>query len=128
MFDLRNGRRHMKLDRVSVRRPTAPGEILYKEFLEEHGITQERFAKAIRMSRLTVNQIINGKRSITAVTALKLAKATGTTPDFWLGLQLNLDLYEANLELGEVLEKIKPVIKAPKLSKLFYDLPAARAR
>jgi addiction module HigA family antidote len=104
------------------RRPTSPGDILRYEILEENNVTQDELADAIGMSRLTVNQIINGKRSITAETALKLAVATNITPEFWLNLQMNVDLYNARENLGERLREIKVVMKTPARSKMVHDL------
>jgi addiction module HigA family antidote len=101
--------RKMKSEMAISRRPTSPGEVLDSDFLKEFGITQEEFAKKIRVSRLTVNQIIGGKRSITAAMALRIARATATTPELWLNMQRNVDLYDAGLELGGELERIKPI-------------------
>lgn len=112
----------MKFDEVLRRRPTTPGEVLRDEFLTQHDVTQDEFAEAIGMSRLTVNQIINGKRSITAETALRLAVATETSPEFWLRLQVNVDLYEARSKLGSSLKKVVAVIKTPTSKKLFHEL------
>jgi antitoxin HigA-1 len=114
-----------KVERL-FRRPTSPGDILRYEILEENNITQDELADAIGMSRLTVNQIINGKRSITAETALKLAVATNLTPEFWLNLQMNLDLYDAREKLGEKLGEIKAVMKTPIHSKIFHNLLEAK--
>jgi addiction module HigA family antidote len=108
------------------RRPTSPGDILRYEILEENNITQDELADAIGMSRLTVNQIINGKRSVTAETALKLAVATNLTPEFWLNLQMNLDLYDAREKLGEKFHEIKVVMKTPIRSKIFHSLSESK--
>ena len=59
------------------------------------GVTQQALASAMGVTRVRVNEIVNGKRGITADTALRLAKALGTTVDFWLKLQLACDLYDA---------------------------------
>jgi addiction module HigA family antidote len=114
----------MKAAENFERHPTRPGEILRDEFLKENKITQDEFADAIRMSRLTVNQLINGKRSITAETALRLARATSTKPNFWLDLQRNVDLYEARTKLGNSLLDVKVVIAPARKNQMFYDLPA----
>ena len=118
----------MKSDGVMARRPTSPGDVLHNEFLREHGITQDEFAKATGLTRLTVNQIINGKRSITPATALRLGKATGTDPGFWLRLQWNIDLYDARLDLGDELKKIKTVIRAPNKKDIFLPLAEEQSR
>lgn len=71
--------------------PIHPGEHL-AEFLEELGISQYRLAKAIGTPPIRVNEIVHCKRSITADTALRIGRALGTTPEFWLNLQRMYDL------------------------------------
>jgi antitoxin HigA-1 len=77
------------------RKPSHPGEILVKEFLEPLGMTQVELAKAIGVPVQRVNTIINGKRGITATTAWLLARKFKTTPEFWMNLQTGWDLSEA---------------------------------
>jgi addiction module HigA family antidote len=77
------------------RPPTHPGEILREEFLIPMELTQRQLADGIHVSYQRVNELINGKRGITASTALRLSKFFGTTPGFWLNLQLRWDLYFA---------------------------------
>ncbi len=72
-----------------------PGEILLEEFLLEYDISQNRLGREIGMSPRAINEIVHGKRSITANSALRLAKYFGTSPQFWLNLQTNYDLEEA---------------------------------
>ena len=72
-----------------------PGEILLEEFLQEYGISQNRLGREIGMSPRAVNEIVHGKRSITANSALRIAKFFGTSPEFWLNLQTSYDLEEA---------------------------------
>jgi plasmid maintenance system antidote protein VapI len=73
------------------------------------------------VSRLTVNEIINGKRAITADVALRLARVTSTTPDVWLNLQRDVDLYVAHHKLRHKLQGM-PVLRQPKSeSVLFLD-------
>ncbi len=79
------------------RMPTLPGEVLRKEFLEPAGISQRKLAKHIGMTTETVNRIVNGHQSITPLTALRLSKALGTTPEFWLFLQDKIDLYRSSV-------------------------------
>ncbi len=81
------------------RKPTHPGEILLKEFLEPLGMTQVELAKAMAVPVQRVNTLIAGKRGITASTALLLAQVLKTTPEFWMNLQNTWDLYEAAREL-----------------------------
>jgi antitoxin HigA-1 len=71
-----------------------PGEILKEEFLNEFHITAYKLAKDTKIPPTRISQIIKGKRSISADTALRFSKYFGTTPDFWLGLQMEYDLRE----------------------------------
>lgn len=79
----------------AIKVPIHPGEILKEEFLEPAGITQERFAAALGVSRRSVNEIIRGRRSITAEMAIRLSKALGTSAEMWMGLQADYDLLTA---------------------------------
>jgi addiction module HigA family antidote len=72
-----------------------PGEILLEEFLLGYDISQNRLGREIGMSPRAINEIVHGKRSITANSALRLAKYFGTSPEFWLSLQTSYDLEEA---------------------------------
>lgn len=69
-----------------------PGEILMEEFLEPMGISQYRLAKDISVPPRRINEIVHGKRSITADTALRLGRFFGMSPEFWLNLQTHYDL------------------------------------
>jgi antitoxin HigA-1 len=103
--------------------PTRPGEVLRDEFLREHEITQEALAQAIGMSRLTINQLINGKRAITAETALRLGRAMGTSAEFWMNLQRTFDLREAELRIGNSLNQIKTLIGASSKTGFVFEMP-----
>jgi addiction module HigA family antidote len=86
--------------------------MLLEEFLKPLGMTQAELAERIRVSYVRVNELVNGKRRVTPSTALRLAKAFGTSPDFWLNGQLALDLYRTindEKEIKEV-EQIEPVL------------------
>ena len=72
--------------------PIHPGEILRSEFLEPMGISQYRLAKDISVPARRINEIVHGKRSITADTALRLGRFFGMSPQFWLNLQTRYDL------------------------------------
>ena len=74
-----------------------PGEILAEEFLEPLGLTHRELARRMGVSPMRVNEIVRGKRAITAGTALKLAEALGTSARFWMNLQTNYDLATAAL-------------------------------
>ncbi|HEC15856.1 MAG TPA: addiction module antidote protein, HigA family [Sedimenticola sp.] len=80
---------------ITKRKPVTVGEIITEEFLEPLGITQGRLAEAMGVSRKTVNELCTNKRSITADTALMLAKVFSNTPDFWLNLQQRNDIWAA---------------------------------
>jgi len=74
-----------------------PGEILAEEFLEPMGLSHRELARRMGVAPMRVNEIIRGKRAITADTALRLARVLGTTPRFWMNLQANHDLALAAL-------------------------------
>ena len=94
--------------------PTSPGEMLREEFLEPLGMTQVELAQRIRVPYVRVNELVNGKRRVTPSTALRLAKAFGTSPEYWLNGQLALDLYRVINDDNETreVEKIEPVLSA----------------
>ena len=84
-----------------------PGEILLEEFLKPMALSQNRLAMELRVPTHRVNEIVHGRRSITADSALRLAKFFGTTPDFWLNLQKSYDLAAAQEELKAELSRIR---------------------
>ena len=75
--------------------PTPPGEMLQEEFLKPLGISQSAFAIRLGVSFPRLNEIVRGKRAVTPDTALRLARVTGMSADFWLGLQSDWDLWHA---------------------------------
>jgi len=85
----------------------SPGEILVEEFLKPMGISQNRLAIELRVPCHRVNEIIHGRRRITADTALRLAQFFGTTPDFWMNLQKSYDLIIAKEMLASELRHIQ---------------------
>jgi addiction module HigA family antidote len=85
--------------------PVHPGEVLLEEFLKPMGISQNRLALNIGVPPRRINEIVLGKRGITADTALRLAKFFGTSAEFWLGLQSQYDLDITAEELGERLNR-----------------------
>ncbi|MBS3908124.1 MAG: HigA family addiction module antidote protein [Actinobacteria bacterium] len=82
-----------------------PGEVLLEEFLKPMGMSQNRLAINIGVPARRINEIVLGKRSITADTALRLARFFGTSAEFWLGLQAQYDLDVTTEALGERLER-----------------------
>ncbi|MGH9606452.1 MAG: HigA family addiction module antitoxin [Terracidiphilus sp.] len=77
------------------RKPITPGEMLVEEFLTPLGLTQSGLAEAMGVPRKLVNELCNGRRAVTADTALMLARVLGNTADFWLNTQRRTDLWEA---------------------------------
>jgi addiction module HigA family antidote len=82
------------------RKPTHPGEILLQEFLEPMNLSQVELAHRMGVPVQRVNTLINGKRDMTAETAILLSRALKTTPEFWMNLQDAYDLYEAQEQLA----------------------------
>jgi addiction module HigA family antidote len=80
---------------MTKRRPASVGEILVEEFMEPMGLTQGALAQAMGVQRKHVNELCNGRRAVTAPTALILARVFGNSPDFWLNVQRRTDLWEA---------------------------------
>lgn len=85
--------------------PVHPGEILEEEFLKPLGISQNRLGKDLGVPPRRINEIIRGKRAITADTALRLSKYFGNSASFWLGLQMDFDLDTAKDELAPRIDK-----------------------
>ncbi len=85
--------------------PTHPGEILLEEFLTPNGLSQYRVAKDIGVHPRRINEIVHGKRSMTADTALRLSRYFGTSERFWLNLQARYDLEVEKDRLGERLNQ-----------------------
>lgn len=82
------------------RKPSHPGEILLEEFLEPMKLSQVELARRMGVPIQRVNTLINGKRDITAETAILLSRVLKTTPEFWMNLQDAIDLYEARKHLA----------------------------
>lgn len=85
--------------------PIHPGEILMEEFLKPIGVSQYRLAKDISVPPRRINEIVHGKRSVTADTALRFGRFFGMSPQFWLNLQTRYDLEVTEDSLGSRLEK-----------------------
>lgn len=85
-----------------------PGDILLEEFLKPIGMSQTALAKAIGVPPRRINEIVLGKRSVTADTDLRLARYWGLSEGFWLHLQIDFDLMEQRRKMGAELEKITP--------------------
>jgi addiction module HigA family antidote len=106
------------LDRVErllprMRPPTHPGEMLLEEFLKPLEISQSAFAIRLGVSFPRLNEIVRGKRSVTPDTALRLARVTGMSADFWLGLQLDWDLWHVlRSDEAKAIAKLSPLPRA----------------
>jgi addiction module HigA family antidote len=92
--------------------PIHPGEVLLTEFLEPLGVTQHRLAVAIGVPPRRINEIVHGKRGISADTALRLSRFFGTTDRFWLNLQSRYDLEVERDRLADALDRIEPLATA----------------
>jgi addiction module HigA family antidote len=86
-----------------------PGEVLLEEFLLPMGISQNALARAAGVPPRRINEIVLGKRGVTADTAVRLAVALGTSERFWLGLQADYDLEEAHRALGSTVSRIERI-------------------
>ena len=89
--------------------PVHPGEVLMEDFLKDLGITQHKLAVSIGVPPRRINEIVHGKRAITADTALRLAKFFGMSPQFWLGLQTQYDLDVAEDKVFSEIEQIQTI-------------------
>jgi len=85
-----------------------PGEILSEDFLKPMGISAYRLSKGANIDQTRASEIIRGKRSVTADTALRLARFFGNSPEFWLNLQAHYDLEQKKREMEKDLKKIRP--------------------
>ncbi len=87
---MRNG-----ISMLPKNRPIHPGEFIREDILEELGLTQQQLADRLKVHRRTINELVNGKRGISADMALRLGKFTNTSPQMWLNLQNAVDLWDA---------------------------------
>ena len=85
--------------------PIHPGEILFEEFLKPMNLSQNKIALAIRVPARRINEIVLGKRRISADTALRLARYFGNSAQFWLGLQMDYDLDITADQIGDIINK-----------------------
>jgi len=99
----------MMATKLKTMSPIHPGETLREDFLEPLGLTANRLAIELQVPVTRVNDIVRGKRAITADTALRLARFFGTTPQLWMNLQSNYDLEVAEDARGlEIADRIRP--------------------
>ena len=86
-----------------------PGEVLLEEFLKPLDISQNRLARAMGVPPRRINEIVHGKRSVSADTAIRLSRALGTSEQFWMGLQADYDLEEARKAAQSELNKVENI-------------------
>ena len=96
---------------VATVAPMHPGEVLMEDFIEGYGITQHKLAVAISVPPRRINEIVHGKRGITADTAMRLSRYFGTTSEFWMNLQMRYELDRAEDTLGDTLSGSVPLVK-----------------
>ena len=96
-------------DKRPTRAPVHPGEFLREDFLPDYGLTVSGLARALGVSRQTINELLRERRSVSPEMALRLSKLFGNSADFWLNLQRNVDLWEAENAIREDVERIQPL-------------------
>jgi addiction module HigA family antidote len=96
---------------TTKRKPATPGEILIEEFMQPMGLTQGALAEAMGVQRKHVNELCNERRTVTASTALILARVFGNSPEFWLNAQRRTDLWNAldSPQERERIERARPL-------------------
>ncbi|HVG45316.1 MAG TPA: HigA family addiction module antitoxin [Longimicrobium sp.] len=95
------------------RAPLHPGEILLEEFIKPHGLTLTEAARRLRIERVRLSEIVNGRRGVTPNTALRLERLFGASAAFWLGMQQDYDIWsELHSSSATDVEKIEPLNEA----------------
>ncbi|EPJ9403217.1 HigA family addiction module antitoxin [Enterobacter bugandensis] len=104
----------------ALRKPTTPGDVLQYEYLEPLNLKISDLAEMLNVHRNTISALVNNNRKLTADMAIRLAKAFDTTIEFWLNLQLNVDVWEAqtNSRTQEELSRIKTIAEIMAKRKL----------
>ena len=95
--------------REMKRRPTHPGEILREDFIPDYDLTVSGLARALGVSRQTVNELLRERRALSPEMALRLSRLFGTTPEFWLNLQRTVDLWDAAEAIKAEVKQITPL-------------------
>jgi antitoxin HigA-1 len=93
-------------------RPTHPGVMLREDFLPEYRLTVSGFAKALRVSRQTVNELLRERRAVSPEMALRLSRLFSNSPEFWLNAQRAVDLWEAGRSIKDKIDHISPLTAA----------------
>jgi addiction module HigA family antidote len=92
------------------RRPTHPGEMLREDFLPDYGLTVSSLAKAIGVSRQSINELLRERRNVSPEMALRLARLFGNSPEFWLNAQQAVELWEAEQAIQNDVARITPLM------------------
>ncbi|MDY7036778.1 MAG: HigA family addiction module antitoxin [Thermodesulfobacteriota bacterium] len=90
-------------------RPTHPGEMLKEDFMPDYNLTATSIAKALGVSRQTINEILRERRAISPAMALRLSRLFGNSPEFWLNAQHSLDLWHFEQRFNKELSQIQPL-------------------
>jgi addiction module HigA family antidote len=110
--------------------PPTVSQVLQEHFLKLDGVTQQSLADAMGVHRHTVSELMNDRRSITALMALRLGQVLGTDPEFWMNLQQERDLFEARRKFGSMIAALQPLretVREDQASQPFEELfPGAK--
>ena len=90
-------------------RPTHPGEMLREDFLPDYGLKTSSLAKALAVSRQTVNELLRERRAVSPEMALRLSRLFGNSPEFWLNAQRAVDLWDAEKNIKSKIGRISPL-------------------
>lgn len=90
-------------------RPVHPGEMLREDFLPDYGLTVSSFAKALGVSRQTINELLRERRAVSPEMALRLSRLFGNSPEFWLNVQRSVDLWDAARHSKKKIDRINPL-------------------
>ena len=101
----------MSIENIRKRKiaPTHPGEMLREDFLPDYGLTVAGFAKAIGVSRQTINELLRERRTLSPEMALRLSRFFGNSPQFWLNAQQAVDLWKASRDIKKKIDRIIPL-------------------
>lgn len=94
------------------RKPTHPGEMLREDFLPDYQLSTAELARALGVSRQSINELMRERRAVSPEMAVRLSRLFGNSPEFWLNAQRAVDLWHANESLKDELDKIKPLSAA----------------
>ncbi|PTB82642.1 addiction module antidote protein, HigA family [Pseudidiomarina aestuarii] len=94
------------------RKPTHPGEMLREDFLPDYQLSIAELARALGVSRQSINELMRERRAVSPEMAVRLSRLFGNSPEFWLNAQRAVDLWHANESLKDELDKIKPLSAA----------------